>query len=270
MIVDILERWLEQGPQGDTIDDGRRRTLDALVAATQRRHPVVADLAREVRFGIVDEPLLRAARDAMYEAMEEHLAALVADPAGPQRDDHMAALVDCPQPFAPLLLRRLAVDPPATRPVVLETMTRRYYRRRDPRRRAPVLPIDGRDVVAATMTRAGDGPMHVLTTAAPPAELAAAASTLVEAAEGLPARRDRHLRGVHVGGRRRDDRRSAVGCGARRDPRAGAGRQPGAGGRGRRRRRPGAPRQLGAASDVRAWSRRPTWSRTTRSTACTR
>ena len=81
VVVDILERWLEQGPQGDTIDDGRRRTLDALVAATQRRHPVVADLAREVRFGIVDEPLLRAARDAMYEAMEEHLAALVADPA---------------------------------------------------------------------------------------------------------------------------------------------------------------------------------------------
>ena len=91
VIVDILERWLEQGPQDDTIDDGRRRTLDALVASTQRRHPVVADLAREVRFGIVDEPLLRAARDAMYAAMEEHLAALVADPAGPERSDHIKA-----------------------------------------------------------------------------------------------------------------------------------------------------------------------------------
>ena len=29
VVVDILERWLEQGPQGDPIDDGRRRTLDA-------------------------------------------------------------------------------------------------------------------------------------------------------------------------------------------------------------------------------------------------
>ncbi|MET0577880.1 MAG: hypothetical protein ABW122_04425, partial [Ilumatobacteraceae bacterium] len=156
-----------------------------MVTSTQRRHPVVADLAREVRFGIVDEPLLSAARDAMYEAMEEHLADLVANPAGPQRDGHMAALVDCPQPLAPLLLRRLAVDPPATRHVVLETMTRRYYRRRDPGD-VRVLPIDGRDVVVATMTRAGDGPMHVITTAAAPAELAAAASTLVEASEGLP------------------------------------------------------------------------------------
>ena len=147
-----------RAPQGDTIDDGRRRTLDALVAATQRRHPVVADLAREVRFGIVDEPLLRAARDAMYAAMEEHLAALVADPAGPERSDaHMAELVDCPQPLAPLLLRRLAVDPPATHPVVLETMTRRYYRRRDPGDVRP-LTVDGRDVVAAAMTRTGDGP----------------------------------------------------------------------------------------------------------------
>ena len=27
IVTDILERWLEQGPQGDTIDDGRRRTL---------------------------------------------------------------------------------------------------------------------------------------------------------------------------------------------------------------------------------------------------
>ena len=116
VVVGVLERWLEQGPQGDTTDDGRRRTLDALVAATQRRHPVVADLAREVRFGIVDEPLLRAARDAMYAEMEEHLAALVADPAGLERSDHIKALVDCPQPLAPLLLRRMAVDPPETHP----------------------------------------------------------------------------------------------------------------------------------------------------------
>ena len=88
----------------------------------------------------------------MYAAMEEHLAALVADPAGLERSDHIRPLVDCPQPLAPLLLRRLAVDPPATHPVVLETMTRRYYRRRDPGDVRP-LTVDGRDVVAATMTR---------------------------------------------------------------------------------------------------------------------
>ena len=97
----------------------------------------------------------------------------------------MAALVNCPQPLAPLLLRHLAVDPSATRPVVLETMTRRYYRRRAPSA-VHAVSVDGRDIVAAAMTRAGGGPLHVLTTAAPPAELEAAARALAEAAEGLP------------------------------------------------------------------------------------
>ena len=185
VVVDILERWLEQGPQGDTIDDARRRTLDALVAATQRRHPVVADLAREVRFGIVDEPRLTAARDAVYEAMEIHLAALVADPADPQRDTRMAALVDCPQPLAPLLLRRLADDPPATRPIVLETMTRRYYRRRDPRA-VRALSVDGRDIVGATIDGPDGAPIHLLSTAASPAELDDAGRALATAAATLP------------------------------------------------------------------------------------
>ena len=35
VVVDILERWLEQGPQGDLIDDARRATLGPL----GRGHP---------------------------------------------------------------------------------------------------------------------------------------------------------------------------------------------------------------------------------------
>ncbi len=186
VVVDILERWLEQGPQGDDIDDVRRRTLDALVAAAERRDPVVADLAREVRFGIVDEPRLRAARDATYEAMEDHLAALVADPEDPDRDARMAALVDCPQPLAPLLLRRLAVDPQATRSLVLEAMIRRYYRRREPRE-VRALAVEGHDIVAAIVNQPEDGPLHLLSTAVPPAQLDLAGRALVTAAAALPA-----------------------------------------------------------------------------------
>ncbi len=200
VVVDILERWLAQGPQGEAIDDARRKILDALVAATQRRHPVVADLAREVRYGIVDEPRLRAARDAMYEAMEGHLVALAAG--SEARGAHMAALVDCPQPLAPLLLRSVVVDVPATRPVVLEAMFRRYYRRRDPRD-VRAFTVDGRDMVAAAVTSAGGGAQYVLTTAAPPVELAAAARALVVAADALPAGDAGDVRVVHVGGRRR-------------------------------------------------------------------
>ena len=186
VVVGILQRWLEQGPQGDLIDDVRRGTLDRVVAATQRRYPVVADLAREVRYGIVDEPRLRAIRDAIYAEMDGHLAALVANPGGPERDPHMAELVACTQPLAPLLLRRLAVDPPAARPIAIETMTRRYYRRRDPRDVCSVT-IEGRDLVVADMHGADGGPMHVVTTAAPPGELAAAARTLAAAGMRLAA-----------------------------------------------------------------------------------
>ena len=117
MITSILERWIEQGPQGDAIDDARRTTLDVLVAATQRRQPVVADLAREVRFGIVDEPRLRAIRDTQYEAMERppRRPGRRLPKAGPQ-GDHMGALVECPQPLAPLLLRHLASTRPRPGP----------------------------------------------------------------------------------------------------------------------------------------------------------
>ncbi|HEY5876061.1 MAG TPA: carboxyl transferase domain-containing protein, partial [Ilumatobacteraceae bacterium] len=186
VITSILERWIEQGPQGDALDDTRRTTLDVLVAATQRRQPVVADLAREVRFGIVDEPRLRAIRDTQYEAMEHHLAALVGTPEGRPQGDHMGELVECPHSLAPLLLRHLA-DAPATRPVVLETMIRRYYRRRDPHdvRR---LEVGGFGVIAAVVTSAdSDGPMHVLATTAPPTQLDTAAIALVTAAAGVPA-----------------------------------------------------------------------------------
>ena len=158
------------------------------MAATQRRHPVVADLAREVRFRIVDEPRLRAIRDAQYESMEHHLAALVGSPDGAPQADHMSELVECPHSLAPLLLRHLA-DAPATRPVVLETMIRRYYRRRNPHdvRR---LVVGGLGVVAAVVTSAdGDeaSPMHILATSAAPTQLDTAAGALVAAAAGLPA-----------------------------------------------------------------------------------
>jgi acetyl-CoA carboxylase carboxyltransferase component len=65
-------------------------------------------------------------------------------------------------------------------------MTRRYYRRRDPRD-VRSLVVEGRDVVAAVVNAAGEGRVHVLTTAAPPDELDAAARALAAAASGLPA-----------------------------------------------------------------------------------
>ena len=65
------------------VGDEFRAVLDRLIAATERRDHVVADLAREVRYRYYDEPVIEAAREQAYAAMEKHLHALGADPDAP-------------------------------------------------------------------------------------------------------------------------------------------------------------------------------------------
>jgi acetyl/propionyl-CoA carboxylase alpha subunit/acetyl-CoA carboxylase carboxyltransferase component len=108
-----------------------REVLDNLIAATEQRDQVVADLAREVRYRYYDEPVIEAAREEVYAAMEEHLAALAADPGRPDRDARVRALVKCPQPLAALLTRRIGSAEPRLRRLLVEAMTRRYYRVRE-------------------------------------------------------------------------------------------------------------------------------------------
>ena len=128
-IVAILDRRLEQAEQlAGHVGDDFREVLDRLVAAPEGRDPVLADLAREVRFRYFDEPVIAAARERVYAEMEAHLAALAADPARPDRDERVAALVACPQPLAALLSARMRAAEPPLRRLLLEAMVRRYYR----------------------------------------------------------------------------------------------------------------------------------------------
>ena len=113
-----------------------RARLDLLAAATQGRYQDVADLARDVRFHYLDEPLLRADVANEYAEMEGHLEALRADPGGPGRLDRIGELVWCRQALQTMLLRHwLATGPAASadafREVLLEVVTRRFYRIRD-------------------------------------------------------------------------------------------------------------------------------------------
>ena len=125
----ILERWLDQADllrasAGEEVRD----VLGRLVAAAESRDPVLADLAREVAYRQIDEPLVRAARASTYAEMEEHLEALEADPHRPDREAVVRDLVECPQPLAPLLTARIAVAAPDFRNVLLEVMCQRFYR----------------------------------------------------------------------------------------------------------------------------------------------
>ena len=131
-VTAILDHRLERAESlVGNVGNEFRAVLDRLIAATEHRDQVVADLAREVRYRYYDEPVIEAAREEPYAAMEEHLRALAEDPERPDRDARVQALVDCPQPLAPLLTGRIATAEPRLQRVLVETMSRRYYRVRE-------------------------------------------------------------------------------------------------------------------------------------------
>jgi len=176
VVVAVLEHWLQEAEPGG---DALRECLDHLIAATVHRHPVIADLAREVRFQRFDEPVLARVHQDEYAEAEAHLAALGAS-AGAERAAHVDALVGCPRPLAPTLLGRMSETPEPEQWVALEVMTRRYYRARDLREVAAMAEV-GFPMQRGTYDGEDGAPVHVLTATGPiedlTAMLAAAAST---------------------------------------------------------------------------------------------
>ena len=129
-IVALLDRRLEQvDALSGEVGEDFRELLDRLMTAAEGRDPIVADLSREIRFHYFDRPVIEAATEAAYRKAEEQLAELAADPEAGGRADLIGELVDCPRPLAPMLSERLRTAEPPLRRVLLEVMTRRYYRR---------------------------------------------------------------------------------------------------------------------------------------------
>ena len=148
-VVAILDRRLEHAGQlAGQLGGGFREALDRLVAATDGRDAVVADLAREVRYRYFDEPVIAAARERVYAEMEQHIAALAEDPARTDRDERIAALVACPRPLAALLAARMSGAAPALLRLLVEATARRFYRVRA-LEGFELGRIDGRDLLLA-------------------------------------------------------------------------------------------------------------------------
>jgi acetyl-CoA carboxylase carboxyltransferase component len=125
----VLERWLRHaGALRGGADAPLRDALDRLVVVAHGRYQALSDLAREVRFRYFDQPLFDDARQRLYAEMDAHLAYLVDRPQAEDREARMAALVDCPQPLVGVLARRFPDASPALRDLMLEVLTRRYYR----------------------------------------------------------------------------------------------------------------------------------------------
>src|SRR6476661_4643997 len=120
-VVSELLQWRLDHP-GSLPGDGRddyRRTVDQLVSATQVRHPGVGDLARQVRYRCFDAPLIAAERARGQQQVRAELDRLSPDPAA--RAGQIDDMVASGEPILGVFTERHQA-------VMLEVMTRRYYR----------------------------------------------------------------------------------------------------------------------------------------------
>ena len=127
----VLSRWLRRCDDLTALmTDDRLLVLDRLIASTQQRRQDVCDLARDVRFGYVDAPLLRRTRAQVYAEMERCLDELEAHPAS-DFTELTDRLVWCPLPMRALLRDRYRVADATTKARLLQVRARRFYRIRE-------------------------------------------------------------------------------------------------------------------------------------------
>ncbi len=132
LILSLLERRLlraEDVPPAN-ITGEFRTLLDRLVSVTSRVYPVISDMAREVRYRYFDQPLFEQARKQVLEQIEESLLHLTANPEATDRREAVSNLVECPYPLLGLFASKFAEAPPSLLKLMLEVLTRRYYRNR--------------------------------------------------------------------------------------------------------------------------------------------
>jgi acetyl-CoA carboxylase carboxyltransferase component len=131
-MVAVLQRRLERvETSAPYAKESFRTLLNRIIVVTRGLFPSVSDLAREVRYRYFDQPLLEQARRQVYAQAEEHLDYLAANPDSADRAERVHALIECPQPLVSLFAGRFAAAGPASRELMLEVLTWRYYRIRD-------------------------------------------------------------------------------------------------------------------------------------------
>jgi acetyl/propionyl-CoA carboxylase alpha subunit/acetyl-CoA carboxylase carboxyltransferase component len=126
VIVTLLREWLREAPPGEAQGEDAGPVLERLVAATQVRFPVAADLARGIVFAWFGQPLLRRNRARVYADMRRHLRYLDENPDAPDRAERIAVMVSSTEPLVRLLGQRLGRDG-LDHAALLEVLTRRYY-----------------------------------------------------------------------------------------------------------------------------------------------
>src|SRR5690606_10658827 len=126
LVTSLLQRWISEPPPAESSSDQVRQLLDRVVRATQRRFPIVGDLARSIRFRWFDQPLVDEERSSVLAGVLGELAALSAD-AAPHRAERIDTLAAIPEQIVRFLAERLADGVPRREPM-LEVLAKRHYR----------------------------------------------------------------------------------------------------------------------------------------------
>ncbi|WP_040785873.1 ATP-binding protein [Nocardia pneumoniae] len=126
VITTLLREWLGEPVPDRALREPVGLALERLVAATQVRFPVIADLTRGLVYAWYGQPLLRRNRARVYTNVRRHLRHLDAHPDAPDRADRISDMVRSTEPLVRLLGQRLLRGNPDNT-VMLEVLTRRYY-----------------------------------------------------------------------------------------------------------------------------------------------
>ena len=126
VVTALLRSWLREPAPEEAMREPAGLGLERLMAATQVRFPVIADLARGVVFAWFAQPLLRRNRARVYAGVRKHLRHLDALPDAADRAERIAEMVRTTEPLVRLLGQRLGRDD-LDNSVMLEVLTRRYY-----------------------------------------------------------------------------------------------------------------------------------------------
>ncbi len=185
-VVSILERRLQlRSPHAE---ESFRTLLDRMASMTNGIFPAITDLAREVRYRYFDQPLFERVRQLVYEQMEKNLAYLAANPDSADRHDRIRALIECPQPLFALISSRFATADQSLRKLMLEALTRRYYRIRKLTNFRSLI-MDGQCCASAEYDHEGKH-LHVFTTHSDYSQLHTAARVLFPMISEVPSDHD--------------------------------------------------------------------------------
>ncbi|UYP20950.1 ATP-grasp domain-containing protein [Rhodococcus sp. Z13] len=183
VVTSLLDRWVERDDTEVGISHELNEVLDRLIVATQVRFPVIGDTARNLRYRYFEEPVIRKAREQVYDGVRGSLAYLAEHPQAADYDKRIEALVATPEPLIDLLAEQI-VRPEAVPGPLLEVITRRAYTIRTLEDvRSDV--VGGHQVVTGHFDLRGTR-LHLISAEAPQAELASLLDAVAESAAPVP------------------------------------------------------------------------------------